>query len=74
MKRRISTMLSPNLVIGKDGNVTVEEEVARYHDAEYFAMLGHAISGGIESPLQFMLQVNFTLVILRLKQLVYFSQ
>ncbi len=67
-------MLSPNLVIGKDGNVTVEEEVARYHDAEYFAMLGHAISGGIESPLQFMLQVNFTLVILRLKQLVYFSQ
>jgi hypothetical protein len=32
-------------------------------------MLGHAIEGGIESSLQFMLQVNSLVVVKRLKQL-----
>ena len=35
----------------------VKDPVHAYHEAEYFAMVAHAISGGIESPLQFVLQV-----------------
>jgi hypothetical protein len=34
------------------------ESAIRYREAEYFAMLSHAISGGIESPIQFILQVR----------------
>ena len=50
-------MLSPNIVnVEKDSK---DEMMTRYHDAEYFSMLAHAISGGIESPLQFVLQVLY---------------
>jgi hypothetical protein len=59
MKRKLSVYLNPSINIDKAAKTTPEQELARYHDAEYFAMLGHAISGGIESPLQFMLQVLY---------------
>jgi len=58
LKRGNSTILDANIVIDKTSKVTPDEEVVRYYNAEYFAMLGHAISGGIESPLQFLLQVK----------------
>jgi hypothetical protein len=55
LKRKLSVYLSPSIVnIEKDSHA---ETLTRYHDAEYFSMLAHAISGGIESPLQFVLQV-----------------
>lgn len=39
----------------------VEEDTPenkRFKKAEYFAMMSHAIAGGVESPIQFCLQVS----------------
>ena len=36
----------------------LDDNKVRYHDFEYFAIMAHAFSGGIESSLQFMLQVS----------------
>jgi hypothetical protein len=57
LKRKLSVYLSPsNVNIEKD---SPPKTLTRFHDAEYFSMLAHAISGGIKSPLQFVLQVIF---------------
>ncbi len=57
LKRKLSVYLSPS-------NVNIEKDIqtktfTRFHDAEYFSMLAHAISGGVKSSLQFVLQVIF---------------
>ena len=52
----MSTYFNPGIA-AKEPKKTLAQEMKDFHEAEYFAMLGHAISGGIESPLQFGLQV-----------------
>jgi O-acetylhomoserine/O-acetylserine sulfhydrylase-like pyridoxal-dependent enzyme len=53
--------LPPNLA--QLEHQTSVNSAKQYHEAEYFAMLAHAVSGGIESPLQFVLQVHILLKI-----------
>ena len=53
LKRKLSVHFRAPSTI----KVPVEDPVEQFNEAEYFAMLAHAVSGGIESPLQFVLQV-----------------
>ena len=41
-----------------------EEIISNYKVAEYYCMLSTAIAGGVESPLQFIFQVNYWKVFL----------